>query len=127
MKMPTTLGATIDALWKIIEERKALSAADKALSEKEQILRDHLQNNFDKSGLGGAKGKLAAVSLKTQTVADVQDWDKFYAYIAKNKAWECLQKRPGITALRERWDAGKEVPGVSSKEITVLSVTAVSK
>lgn len=125
MKMSTTLGATIDALWKIIEERKALSAADKALSEKEQILRDYLQNNFDKSGLGGAKGKYATVSLKTQTVADVQDWDKFYAYIAKHKAWECLQKRPGITALRERWDAGKEVPGVSSKEITVLSVTAV--
>lgn len=127
MKLPTTVGATIDALWKIVEERKALSAADKALGEKEQILRDHLQHNLGKSKLDGARGKFAAVGLKTQIVADVTDWDKFYAYIAKNKAWECLQKRPGITALRERWDAGKEIPGVSSKEITVLTVTPVKK
>ena len=127
MKMPTTIGATIDALWKIVEERKALSAADKALSEQEQILRDHLQNNFAEVGLEGAKGKFAAVAIKHQTVADVTDWDEFYKYIAKNKAWECLQKRPGITALRERWDAGKVVPGVSPKDITVLSVTPVKK
>ena len=127
MKMPTTIGATIDALWKIVEERKILSAQDKALSEKEQVLRDHLQNKFVKVGLEGAKGKFATVGLKKQIVAAVTDWDKFYAYIAKNKDTECLQKRPGITALRERWDAGKEIPGVSSKEITVLTVTPVKK
>lgn len=125
LKMPTTLGATIDLLWSLREERKAADVIVNEIKERESAVEAHLMNNFDKSGLDGAKGKYGLATLKHSTVADVTDWPAFYAYIQKNKAWDLLQKRPAITAIRERWDAKKTVSGVEPKEITTLSLTKV--
>lgn len=124
LKMPTTLGATIDLLWSLREERKAADVIVNEIKERESAVEAHLMNNFDKSG-DGAKGKYGLATLKHSTVADVTDWPAFYAYIQKNKAWDLLQKRPAITAIRERWDAKKTVSGVEPKEITTLSLTKV--
>lgn len=125
LKMPTTIGATVDLLWSLREERKAAEAVVSGIKEKESAVEAHLMNNFDRSGLNGAKGKHGLATLKSSTVADVTDWPAFYAYIQRNKAWDLLQKRPAITAIRERWDANKEIPGVAPKEITTLSLTQV--
>ncbi len=125
LKMPTTLGATIDLLWSLREERKSAEVIVNEIKEKEAAVEAHLMNNFDKSGLDGAKGKYGLATLKRSTVADVTDWPAFYAYIQKNKAWELLQKRPAITAIRERWDANKVIPGLEPKEVVQLSVTKV--
>ena len=125
LKMPSTLGATIDLLWQLREERKIVEASVKAIKEKEDAVEAHLMSNFDRSGLDGAKGKHGLETLKKSTVADVDDWPTFYGYIQRNKAWDLLQKRPAITAIRERWDAGKAIPGVSPKEIVTLSLTSV--
>lgn len=127
LKMPTTIGATIDLLWSLREERKAAEAVAAEIKEKESAVEAHLMNNFDKSGLDGAKGKFGLATLKHSTVADVTDWPTFYAYIQKNKAWDLLQKRPSITAIRERWNANKDIPGVKPKEIVTLSLTQVKK
>lgn len=125
LKMPTTIGATIDLLWSLRESRKAAEAAVTEIKEKEAAVEAHLMNNFDKSGLDGAKGKYGLATLKRSTVADVTDWPAFYSYIQRNKAWELLQKRPAITAIRERWDAHKTIPGVEPKEVVQLSLTKV--
>lgn len=125
LKMPTTLGATIDLLWSLREERKSAEVIVNEIKEKEAAVEAHLMNNFDKSGLDGAKGKYGLATLKRSTVADVTDWPAFYAYIQKNKAWELLQKRPAITAIRERWDANKVIPGLEPKEVVQLSLTKV--
>lgn len=125
LKMPTTLGATIDLLWSLREERKSAEVIVNEIKEKEAAVEAHLMNNFDKSGLDGAKGKYGLATLKRSTVADVTDWPAFYAYIQKNKAWELLQKRPAITAIRERWDANKVIPGLEPKEVIQLSLTKV--
>ncbi len=126
LKMPTTLGATIDLLWSLREERKSAEVIVNEIKEKEAAVEAHLMNNFDKSGLDGAKGKYGLATLKRSTVADVTDWPAFYAYIQKNKAWELLQKRPAITAIRERWDANKVIPGLEPKEVVQLSLTKVN-
>lgn len=127
LKMPTTIGATIDLLWSLREARKSAEAAVNEIKEKEAAVEAHLMNNFDRSGLDGAKGKYGLATLKKSTVADVDDWPTFYSYIQRNKAWDLLQKRPAITAIRERWDAGKVIPGVSPKEVITLSLTSVKK
>lgn len=125
LKMPTTLGATIDLLWSLREERNAAEVVVNEIKKKEAAVEAHLMNNFDKSGLDGAKGKYGLATLKRSTVADVTDWPAFYVYIQKNKAWDLLQKRPAITAIRERWDAKKVIPGIQPKEIITLSLTKV--
>lgn len=125
LKMPTTIGGTIDLLWSLREERKSAEAAVNEIKEKETAVEAHLMNNFDKSGLDGAKGKYGLATLKHSTVADVTDWPQFYSYIQRNKAWDLLQKRPAITAIRERWNNGKAIPGLEPKEIVTLSLTSV--
>lgn len=125
VKMPVTIGATIDLLFTLREQRKQAEAVVNEFKEKESAIEAHLMGNFGRSDLDGAKGKLANAVIKHSTVAEVTDWDAYYAYIGKQKAWDLLQKRPAITALRARWDAGKTVPGVAAKEITTLSITKV--
>lgn len=123
LKLPKSIGDTIDLLFNLGEARRALEAQAKTISEQETAVRDHLMRNFKSADLEGAKGKSATCVIKRSIVAEVEDWDKYYAYIGRTKAWDLLQRRPSITALRERWDAGKVVPGVSSKEIETLSLT----
>jgi len=129
MKLPSSLGTTIDAIAKIIEARRVLTEKDNELKEQELILRNHLTANFakDKISLDGARGKLGIAILSHPTVPDIKDWDKFYAWIAKTKSWDCLQKRLGATAIALRWDAGKAIPGVEKKEIEVLKVSLIKK
>lgn len=125
MKMPKTIGETIDLLFQLREERRGYEAQIRSVKEKEDALEMHLMANFDKAGLDGAKGKSAVASIKRTTVADVTDWDAFYKYISRNKAWDLLQRRASITALRARWDDKKVVPGVAPKEIEAVSLTKV--
>jgi hypothetical protein len=63
-------------------------------------------------GIEKATGSKASVSLSSTVVADVQDWDAFWPYIAKNKFWHLVQKRVSDPAYRELLDLGKKVPGV---------------
>ena len=127
MLLPKSIGSTIDAIAKVIEQRKALSVKDGELAEMETILKRHLTQNFAKTAVGidGARGKFGQAVIAKSTVPEVTDWDKFYAWIAKTKSWDCLQKRPGSTALKLRWDAGKTVPGVEAKEIETLKVSLI--
>lgn len=125
VKMPKTMGETIDLLFSLREDRKVLEAQIKVIAEKEGALEAHLMTNFDKAGLDGAKGKFATAALKRSTVGDVQDWPALWEYVRKNKAYDMIQKRLSVTAARERWDAGKQIPGVEPKEIVTLSITKV--
>ncbi len=50
----------------------------------------------------------------TKQVPQVKDWDKFYAFVKKTGQFDLVQRRLADTAIRERWDNGKEVPGVEA-------------
>lgn len=51
--------------------------------------------------------------MRTSTVAQVTDWDAFYAYIYKNKFGHLLQRRVSDPAWRELMEQGKKVPGTT--------------
>jgi len=51
--------------------------------------------------------------------------DGFMKWVLAHKAFECLRKQPGSTAIKERWDAGEEVPGVEALVKISLSLTKV--
>ena len=123
--MPKTLGATIDLIWTLEQEIKEAEAAIKPLKEKQKALEEYLMSNFERQGIDGSKGKLGAASIRRSTVAEVVDWIPFYEYMRKNKAYDLMQKRISVTACRERWDSGKEIPGVAQKQIETLSITTV--
>jgi hypothetical protein len=53
----------------------------------------------------------------------VADWVKFYAYVRRNAAFELLQRRLNESAIKERLDDKKPVPGVTIFNAKKVSCT----
>lgn len=120
IKIPKDLGACADLLWTTREKRYALQKQVTECEEHESALKEHLINTLPKSKAEGITGKLARATIGRKVVPTVKDWTKFYQYIAKNKAWELLQRRVGEKAVMERWEAGKTVPGVDRFDVITV-------
>ncbi len=113
LKLPKTMGACADLLFTTREARLKLQKEVDELAKTEAAVREHIINNLPKTDTG-ASGKLARVSVVTKQVPQVKDWDKFYAFVKKTGQFDLVQRRLADTAIRERWDNGKEVPGVEA-------------
>lgn len=123
IKPPKTMGACIDLLYKWEQERAVIARQVKEMQAKERALTNHIFDTFSKDDLNGAAGKVAKISIIRKDVPTPKDWPKIYTYIAKNKAWELLQKRLSSTAVKERWNAGKSIPGIDKFQVLSLSTT----
>jgi hypothetical protein len=123
--MPKTLALCADELYKTREARLAAQKAVDALQEKESAIKEHLINNLPKSDASGVAGKLARVTIVTKVIAQVKDWDVFYKYVKKTGAFDLMQRRLTDTAVKERWDNGKEVPGVEPFNAVTVSINKV--
>lgn len=124
-KFPPKLGACADRLYQLREKRLLMQKETDAVEAEEKALKEHLIQTLPKSEAGGIAGKLARVSVVTKAVPRVEDWDKLYAYIKKKGEFELLQRRVADTAVQERWEAGKAVPGVASFDVVTLSMNKV--
>jgi hypothetical protein len=91
--------------------------------EQEDALADLIFLKLGEAGLDKGSGKFANFTVTKKTEPKVADWDAFYEHVRKTKSWELLQKHPGVTAIKDRWAAGKQVPGVEQIEITDYSLT----
>lgn len=108
------LGALADA-WH--EQRTKRLDADKvAAAHKvlETLAQTTIIAQLQNQAITAIGGKTVRVSISNEPdfQPHVTDWDKFYAYIHKKKAWDLLERRPGKLACRARWDDNVEVPGV---------------
>lgn len=108
------LGAEIDALFKLRQKSDAAEAKAKAAKKVLTDAMDALLEKFDKNDLNGARGKLASVSVVKTENFNIVDQDTFGKYVLKNKALDLLQRRVSVTAVRERMEAGKKVPGLET-------------
>lgn len=124
-KFPPKLGACADLLYKLREKRLEEQKKVDLIEEEEKALKEHLIQTLPKSEANGVAGKVARVSIVGKAVPRVADWDKFYKHIKKTGAFELMQRRVSDTAVQERWDAGKPVPGVESFNVTTVSINKV--
>lgn len=120
---PKKLGACADLAHELRAVRLKVEEEVEALRANEAKLKEHILATLKEQGLDSATGETATVSVSKLTVPKVVDWDAFYAYIHKAKAWELLERRPARGAYKERLDAGKTVPGVEPVEVVNLSIT----
>jgi len=123
VKIPKTLGATVDLLYTIQQARKAKQKEADDLETDEKALKTYLIETLPVSDASGVTGKIAHVKIETKKVPTTTDWDAFYKYVLKTKDFSLLQKRLGDAAIKERWDAGKKVPGVDVFNVKTVSVT----
>lgn len=122
---PKSIGASIDLLYTMRTQRLLEQKKIEDMQLKESALKDHIMSNFAKADLDGAKGKVATASIKRSVQADITDWEAYLKWCVKKGAYSCVQKRAGITALREHWDNKEHVPGVEQMVVDDLSLTKV--
>jgi len=116
------LGATIDKLYALREDRLDHEKRVKKMKEEEQEFRNQILEALANSGLEKASGGLATCGIRRSTVPLVTDWDKFHGWIRENNRFDLIQKRIAVVAWREMYDDGKLIVGtepVSDVDITL--------
>lgn len=124
-KLPKTLGACADQLFTVRQQRLEIQKQIDELQAQESALKEHIINTLPKSEASGVAGKLARVTVVTKQVPQIKDWDAFYKHVKKTGDFELMQRRLADTAIKERWEAGKEVPGVEHFNAVTVSINKV--
>ena len=116
------IGSKIDLLHKQKLKIKALDT--KLLQEKKTYyeMENEIVKLMQEEELMVSGGKLAKLTLSTEDLPSVSDWNKLYAYIKKNNAWDLLQKRVSSTAFRARTEGNKKIPGVQKFHKTKVTL-----
>ena len=107
-----TIGAKIDMLQQLREERKALEAQAKALKDRADVIEQELMEQMFKEGITKSSGSLATASISETIQPSVENWDEFYKFIHKRKFFHLLQRRPSAAACRELFETKGAIPGV---------------
>lgn len=126
----TVLGQLADVYHDLRTRRLAADKVAAGLKADETAAEQLLINEMQLQKITAVGGSTLRVSLNLNEpdyVPHVKDWDKFYEYIKQNNAFELLERRPGKAACRERWDDGKQVPGVEKFPVFKLSRNEVKK
>jgi hypothetical protein len=122
MKLPKTLGACVDMLYKMREERLAHQKLVDEAKGKEEAIKQHILHNLAKQGGEKFGGKVATATISRRICAEVQDWDALHAWVAKTNSWDMLQKRVNDTAFRARLEENVVVPGVEPYEVVSINL-----
>lgn len=110
---PPTLGAIIESLLEIRDERRRIAARDKELVEAWRTNEMLMISALDAQGSITSATTAGRATISEEVVPNVDDWDAFYDYIWEQKAFHLLQKRPAAAAYRELVAAGEDVKGLS--------------
>jgi hypothetical protein len=104
-------------------QRLAKDAEAMEIKEFEDVLKGAIIGKYKEQGiktLGAANG---IVKMTTLIEPVAQDWPPIWAYIRETGQFDLLHKRLANLAVKERWEAGIELPGVGRAEVFKLSVS----
>ena len=143
--IPKKLGAIIDRMYEIREEKAKVSRVEAALDADYKELQKHVLEKFKKTELEGARGTMAMLNTTPDIVPTVKDWDMVYAWVLQPVMQSLIKKRKvtseDVEACKlrcsifqrrlstELWkqmlDAKTPVLGTEAFPITKVSLTAV--
>lgn len=126
-KLPKSMGACADLYFEARQKRLAADKAAAELKAEEVRIAEHIINNLDKNSTGAAgKHHRVQVITKPKYRINAEKWNDFYKWVAKNNAFDLLQKRLSEEALRDRLANSKaKIPGVEAFQAVGLSLTKV--
>ncbi len=107
-----TVGALIDQMSRLREERRVISEQDKALKAAYDAAEAQLIEALDKQDSRKGEGKLASASIGEVVVAQKLDWNETMKWIARTKNFQLVQQRISDPAYRELRALGKVIPGL---------------
>lgn len=122
-RLLNTLAEKVDKYYTLREARLARQKEVDALQEAENELKADLIRQISKADASGVAGKLARVAVVTKKEPAIKDFDAFMAYVSRRKAWDLLQRRVSASAVKARWEDGKDIPGVEAFPVVTLSLS----
>ena len=99
------LGKLIDQLNDAREAKRKHAEIEKVLNATYSEIEQSIMARLAAEGMDKATGKKATASISNVTVANVEDWDKFHAFVKKTGYFHLLQRRvsdPGFRELLEQ-------------------------
>lgn len=123
--IPKTDGPLIDKYYEVKQLRLKMEKAAGEVKKLETQLQNEIIERLPKSKVEGAQGKIARATIKKDAVPTVEDWDKVFAYVKRNGAFDLLQRRISVKAVEERADAGKKIPGIGVFNKVTVSLNKV--
>ena len=120
-----TIGAKIDELCALREQKRALEAQIKDLTGQMATVEQQLIERMDSEGVIRSTGNTASVSISTTIRPSVEDWDLFYKYIHRYKYYHLLERRPSVLGCRELMETKGSIPGVvpfAQRKLNIRSI-----
>lgn len=117
------LAKAVDEYDAVREARLAKDRESAILKKREGELKQFLIDNISKSDAMGVCGKTRRATIETKTKATPENWADIHTYIKKFNAFDLLKRELIQTAVRERWDDGKEIKGVGKIQVVDISLT----
>lgn len=124
-KKAKTAGQRADLLYKADEYRLECGKQVETMKKFVSKLEKWFIQQLPEDNATGIAGSIARVQIKQKERPSVKDWEKFYEHIRKNKAFELLNRAVNAKSVKERWESGKEVPGVEKFRYKDVSVTKI--
>lgn len=129
-KLPKSMGLCADLLWDARQKRLAADKVAAELKAEEIRISKHIIDNLSKNDTGAAgKHHRVQVVTKPKLRVNAEQWNKFYAWVRKNDAFDVLQKRLNEPALIEHMTDKKGnvrlAPGVEQFQAVSVSLTKV--
>jgi hypothetical protein len=123
--MTKAIGELIDEMHDVREQRREIAKEDKTLKATYDELEHSLISALEATGQTSGASDIATASVKKTIVADVQDWDRFHAWMRKTNRLYMLERRPSQLAFREFLESTrghKPPPGVQKFELVSISL-----
>lgn len=127
-KLPKSMGACADLLFDAREKRLAADKVAAALKTEEERIKNHIIDNLQKDDTGAAgKHHRVQVVRKRKYRVGPENWNKFFAWVGKNKRYDMLQKRINDAAVLEHMETPRaaKLPGVEPFDYVSISLTKV--
>jgi len=94
-----------------------------AIKEHEELLKEAIVTKFREQGLKAMGAANGLVKMSVLIEPKASDWLAIYEHIKETGHFDLLHRRIASLAVKERWDAGQELPGVIRVEVYKLSVS----
>tara|TARA_R100001463_G_scaffold65877_4_gene119173 strand:+ start:2178 stop:2597 length:420 start_codon:yes stop_codon:yes gene_type:complete len=109
-----------DLMNKLTDMREVIASTEEGLKELKQRKTDleaKLIAKMNDQGLDRIGNDRCSISVKTEIVPTVEDWDAVYRHILSTEQFELLHKRMSASTYREFLSLDMELPGVKPTDV----------
>ena len=120
------IGPATDELFELRAKKQELEGQIKKIEAEYAEIEEALLAKLKAEGTDKGAGKRASVSVTTTTVGNLEDADKFFAYVKRTGYFHLLQRRLSDPAIRELLATKGSIPGVTTFDKVRLNLRVLS-